>query len=320
LPVRNGGDYFKEAVASILNQSVSKFSLHILDNNSTDGTLEWIQSADDKRIVIYPSKEPLSIEQNWARIKNISRHEYMTMIGHDDLLHPDYLKEMDELINMHPHASLYQTHFDYIDENAKFVRDCLPMKDTQYAHEFLADQMKRQIDSTGTGYMMRSKDFDAVGGMPAEYPNLIFSDYQLWVSLMRLGYKATSKKKCFSYRLHQSVSRTTNGMAYQQAFFKYCDFLIDLANKDTEIQKTVEMHGKEFLYYYCEALSHRILKTPVSDRTIKVAGFIRSCESIAKKMIPGQGFKPQRKFRIWIAKQLDQTSAGRNFFQLYKKY
>jgi glycosyltransferase involved in cell wall biosynthesis len=319
LPVRNGGEFVKECVHSILHQEYPSFNLIVLDNCSKDGTREWIESLADNRIIIYPSPESLSIEKNWDRIKDISKNEFMTMIGHDDLLHHGYLKEMDELIRKHPDASLYQTHFDYIDANGKFIRDCIPMHETQYAHEFLALEMTRKMDSTGTGYMMRARDFDALGGMPVEYPNLIFSDYQLWVNLIRLGYKATSEKKCFSYRLNQSVSRTTNGMAYQQAFCRYTEFIISLAQKDELIKETTRLYGKDFLLYYCEALSHRILKTPIGLRTIKVADFIKTCESLAKRLIPGQDFKPLAKFRIWSAKQIDQTSPGRRLFQLFRK-
>jgi glycosyltransferase involved in cell wall biosynthesis len=319
LPVRNGGHYVKECVNNILAQSYIDFNLVVLENNSNDGTLEWIQSLPDSRISIYPSQVSLSIEENWGRIKGIPKNEFMTMIGHDDLLHPDYLQEMDELISRHPHASLYQTHFDYVDEHGKFVKECLPMTETQYAHEFLASQMKRQMDSTGTGYMMRSVDFDALGGMPVEYPNLIFSDYQLWVNLIHKGYKATAQKKCFSYRLNQSVSRTTNGMAYQQAFCRYVEFILSLIQKDDLIKETVRLYGKDFLLYYCEALSHRILKTPNRQRTIKVSDFIATCELLAIRFIPGQDFKPLSEFRIWIAKQLDQSSLGRWIFQLYRK-
>jgi len=320
LPVRNGGEYVKECVHSLLSQSYDHYNIIILDNNSTDGTSAWIRSLNNAKIIYYPSGKDLSIEQNWGRIKEVPKNEFMTMIGHDDLLYPDYLKVMDNLIGKHPDAGLYQTHFDYIDEKGKLIRDCLPMDETQQAHEFIAAQMKRQIDSTGTGYMMRSRDFDAMGGMPENYPNLIFSDFQLWINLIRLGYKATSEKKCFSYRLNQSVSRTTNGMLYQQAFCRYIEFLISLMQMDELIKETVRLYGKDFLLYYCEALSHRILKTPAGLRTIRVSDFIKTCESFSTRLIPGQEFKPLGNLRIWIAKQLDQSSWGRWLFQLYRKF
>lgn len=320
LPVRNGGEYVKECIHNLLSQSLDNYNIIILDNGSTDGTAEWIQSLGSGKIIYYPSGKDLSIEQNWARIKDVPKNEFMTMIGHDDLLHPDYLREMDALIAAYPDASLYQTHFDYIDEDGKFVRHCLPMEKVQHADEFLACQMQRKIDSTGTGYMMRSKDFDALGGMPSQYPNLIFSDYELWIKLMLLGYKATSVKKCFSYRLHQSVSRVTNGMRYQEAFSLYVQFIKNLMQKNAGIQEVVQRHGKEFLLYYCESLSHRLLKTPVKERKVTVSDFIRKCELYAADLIPGQDFRPKEKWRIKIAKILDASSFGRSAFQLYKKF
>jgi glycosyltransferase involved in cell wall biosynthesis len=69
LPVRNGGKYAKECVNSILAQTLNDFNLTVLDNCSTDGTLQWITALNDERIIIHPSSNPLSIEENWGRAK-----------------------------------------------------------------------------------------------------------------------------------------------------------------------------------------------------------------------------------------------------------
>jgi glycosyltransferase involved in cell wall biosynthesis len=90
LPVKNGGEYVKECVQSILAQSCPDFNLHILENCSTDGTAEWLQTLRDERIIIIPAEIPLSIEENWARILFIQKNEFMTIIGHDDLLESNY--------------------------------------------------------------------------------------------------------------------------------------------------------------------------------------------------------------------------------------
>jgi hypothetical protein len=44
----------------------------------------------------------------------------MTILGHDDVLYPDYLSVIDDLIKKHPEASLYQTHFNFIDEKGEY--------------------------------------------------------------------------------------------------------------------------------------------------------------------------------------------------------
>lgn len=72
---------------------------------------------------MFPSGKDSSIEENWNRIVTVPKNEFITLIGHDDLLHPDYLDTMDGLIQQHPSASfLYQTHFNYIDSSGQLVR------------------------------------------------------------------------------------------------------------------------------------------------------------------------------------------------------
>ena len=122
LPVRNGGHYVKECVASVLTQTFTDFDFIILDNCSTDETLEWLNSINDNRIRIIPSKTPLSIEENWGRITRVDKNEFITLIGHDDLLYPDFLENINKLIEEFPNAGLYHTHFHFIDGTGKIIR------------------------------------------------------------------------------------------------------------------------------------------------------------------------------------------------------
>lgn len=315
LPVRNGGDYLKACVSSILNQTNRDFNLIVLDNHSTDGSLEWVSSLSDSRIIIHSSATSLTIEENWGRIKDVTKNEFMTMIGHDDILDRFYLEEMDKLIAKYPEATLYQTHFSYIDKDGEITRLCLPMDEIQQAFEFLACQMNSTIDSTGTGYMMRSKHFDELGGMPQNYPNLIFSDYHLWISLASKGFKATSQKECFQYREHLSVSRITNGEQYERAFGEYVKFMTGLKQR-SEFDTVINRYGLKMLMHFCESLCHRVLKTPKNNRRIKVRDVVQNFNSYAKILIPGQSFMPLKKPGIRYAIFLDQSRVTRNAFNI----
>lgn len=318
LPVRNGGEYFKECVGSILNQRYRHFNLIVLDNSSSDQSYEWVSSIGDERIIIYRSEQFLSIEANWGRIKNYPKNEFMTLIGHDDILEPHYLEEMNGLIAKHPTASLYQTHFKYIDARGIKKRSCLPMDEVQSAFEFLACQMNSTIESTGTGYMMRSADFDKLGGMPGHYPNLMFADYELWIKLGNLSYKATSYRECFRYREHDSVSRVTNGMTYLSAFEQYVFFLSSLKEYPA-FNNVIDRYGRKMLLDYCQSLSHRLLKTPMSNRNIKVHDLIAKFQGYAEKLIPGQTFRPLQLPKTALASSLDKTLLTRCMFHFYKK-
>lgn len=319
LPVRNGGNYVKECVHSILAQTYPHFNLIVLDNCSDDGTIEWIESLKNDKIVVNPSDKPLGIVRNWARIKDVEKNEFITLIGHDDLLHTFYLEEMNCLINQYPDASLYQTHFKYIDDKGGFVKDCQQMQNLQSASEFIECHFLGTLDSMGTGYMFRSKDYDRLGGMPTNYPNLIFADYELWIRLTKINYKATSAKECFSYRLHNSTSKTTNGDEYRIAFEQYVLLLHQLQKEDALIDDVIQKHSKYFLMYYCQALSHRILKTDAAKRKIGVNDFVKKCIQFAKQLIPTQQFNPYMQPKILAAVMLD-NAFGQKIFSLYKYF
>ena len=319
LPVKNGGEYAKECVDSILSQTLQDFNLIVLDNCSTDGTSQWLQSLNHNRIVIHESTKPLSIEENWSRIISAPKNEFITLIGHDDVLNKNYLEIMNKLIQQHPTASLYQAHFQYINASGGLISNCKPMDERQFAHEFLAFYMCQMIDSTGTGYMMRAKDYDKIGGMNTSFDKLMFADNALWIDATLLSYKATCVEMGFKYRIHDSVSKVTGGQEYQQAFEKFLKFIINRSEENDAIKLVVRRYGKEMLLFFCESLSHRILKTPIHQRQIIVKDFIEKCKFYASVLVPGQNFEPEKKFNINIAKFLDNSSLGRNLFWLFKK-
>ncbi|HLX93590.1 MAG TPA: glycosyltransferase family 2 protein [Puia sp.] len=321
LPVRNGGDYLKLAVQSILDQTFPHFELLVLDNCSNDGTAEWlkVKSGQDERLRIFPSDLPLSIEENWGRIAKIPKQEFVTLIGHDDLLFPEYLATMDALVRHHPGASLYQTHFRYIDGKGREIRKCLPMAEKQDAPQFLGDILSASIDIMGTGFMMRSTDYDRLGGIPP-YPNLLFADFALWLELTRIAYKATSRKEEFAFRKHLSTTSVSPDIKMQQAFAMLVDYLGNLRKQDKAMEDELDRYGLAFLKKHCRGLAHRLLRTPFARRDgLTVTDFLDDCKQYAKRLVPKSAYDPRSDFSVLLAAFIDSNTFTRNLFLLFKK-
>lgn len=318
LPVRNGGEYLKECVHSVLSQTYSQFNLLVLNNNSSDGTLEWLRSLKDDRIIIKNADTDLSMPDNWARALELPLNEYITFIGHDDRLHKDYLQIMIDLIGRHPRASIYQTHFNYIDSRGKKVRPCQPMPEKIPVEDFLRLQFTLKMDSMGTGYLFRSSDYKKLGGFPVAYPNLLFGDYELFVKLTALSYMAVSAHAGFDYRLHVSLSISTNVDKYRIAFGRYLHFLSAFQKDRKGVHQTILEYGKVYLNYYCQSLSHRLLKSGAANRA-SVNTFIKECKTNAA-LLGIKNFKPERIFKIRIAAILDGTAITRSLFQAVRKW
>src|SRR5438552_6065453 len=319
LPVKNGGEYVKECVQSILLQTYQEFDLHILENCSTDGTAEWLQTLEDDRIIIIPSERSLSIEENWARILSIEKNEFMTIIGHDDLLDKNYLQVMNELIQQYPDASLYQTHFRFIDAKGNFLKKCKPMDEKQTVAAFLHALFVDSIDTMGTGYMMHSKDYEFVGGIPS-YPNLLFADHALWIKLTDLHFKATASSESFLYCLHENLSKRSDAPRYINAFYSYMDFLVELKTKDQNVWMVIDNYIANYIQYYCRSLSHRLLKTPVSKRNgMKVSDFINKCIKYNDLLTDKTRLLPLKQFNIRFAKFIDDNFITRKLYLLFRR-
>ena len=319
LPVRNGGEYVKECVNSILTQTLNDFNLIVLDNCSSDGTLQWIQSLNDKRIIIYSSDKPLTIEENWGRIVAIEKNEYMTLIGHDDMLTPDYLSLMNDLVNKYPDASLYHTHFSFIDSKGRKIRKCKTMQERENGPQFLQTILQNKIDIIGTGFMMRSKDYDDVGGIPP-YPNLLYSDFELWINLTAKSYKATASEEGFYFRQHQSTTSVSPDTKMQQAFERFIFNLENLKKKSSAYDEVIKNNADKFILNSCKGLCHRLLRTPMGKReNLSVTTFLNQCKKYSELLTGTKNFNPFSNHSIFLAKIIDSNPLTRKLFLSFKK-
>ena len=249
MPVHNGGDYLKSAIASCLAQRYADFDLAVLDNASDDGSSEWLLNINDHRLNIVRSDKLLSIEDNWRRIIEIKKSEFLTILAHDDLLDPDFLTTINTMIDRHPSGALFHTHYNIIDSEGCIVRPCLPMPFEEGASEFAAARFCNIRDSFSTGYVMRSNDYDAAGGIPP-YAGLIYADDALWITMLR-GHdhrKYTSPGKYFSYRQHRDSAQHTVAPTLLAAFEQYVYFLCRELADDASFRDFVMRYVAPFVH------------------------------------------------------------------------
>lgn len=325
LPVRNGGNYIKECVESILHQSYTSFNLIVLNNNSTDGTLEYLESLNDKRIKIFTSPIDLSITENWARAIEIEKLEYSTLIGHDDVLAPNFLEEINNLIKEHPTATLFHTHFNFIDKNTSIITACKTMPSKITKTSFLELFLENKIDSMGTGYVFKSNLYDKLGGIPTKYSNLLYADFELWYAFTSLGYEVISPKNCFSFRLHQSTTTTSSLQSKLNAFNTFVNFLHEIKEKDKVLDNIIKIHSKTYLDVNCQSMCHKLIKTPIKDRTsdLSVKSLIQKFSSFAITLNAKNPYKPLQNKSILLALLIDSNIMTRYFYyairSLYSK-
>jgi len=93
IPVYNCDTFIAQAIESVINQSFPDWELLILDNASTDRTLEVIKRYDDTRIRLIQNDHNLGLEGNWNKCLAEACGEYIKLLPADDWIHTDCLEQ-----------------------------------------------------------------------------------------------------------------------------------------------------------------------------------------------------------------------------------
>ena len=105
-PVYNGEEYIADCIESVLGQTYQNWDYTIVNNRSTDRTLEIAQryAARDSRIRIHDNTEFLPILQNHNHaIRQISpESKYCKVVLADDWLFPECIMKMVAIAEAHP--------------------------------------------------------------------------------------------------------------------------------------------------------------------------------------------------------------------------
>ena len=105
-PVYNTDEYLEECIESVLSQSYSNFEYIILDNCSSDGSLDIAQkyASLDSRIRVIQNTNFLNQIQNYNQsVRHISEEsKYCKIVQADDALYPDCLSQMVNVAESDP--------------------------------------------------------------------------------------------------------------------------------------------------------------------------------------------------------------------------
>lgn len=93
-------DYLKQAVASVLAQTYRPIELLIGDDGPTEMTKEWSQAlaSDDPRVRYLRHPRNLGLAGNWNALAAAARGEFLTIIGDDDRLLPEFVEKLVRVI------------------------------------------------------------------------------------------------------------------------------------------------------------------------------------------------------------------------------
>lgn len=201
LPCYNGATMIGEAIESVIAQTYQDWELIIVNDCSTDNTLEVAQSyaEKDQRIRVFSneknSKLPATLNHGFREAKG----ELWTWTSDDNLLLPTMLEEFVDYFDKHPEVGFVTSDLANIDINGNIISyDILP--------DNIQDKMPLN-NCGGASFMYRSSIAKKIG----EYREDLFlaEDYEYWMRLCFNTKLAHYPKVLYHYRVHANSLTAT---------------------------------------------------------------------------------------------------------------
>src|ERR1700690_1846534 len=113
-PVYNGAEYLVQCIESVLGQTLKDFEYIIVNNCSTDGTLDIARryAALDSRIKVHDNTEFLEViaNHNLAFSLMSPAAKYCKIVSADDYIFPDCLEKLVAFAEAHPSVGMVSSY------------------------------------------------------------------------------------------------------------------------------------------------------------------------------------------------------------------
>lgn len=220
MSVYNSERYIKEAVESVLGQTFGDFEFIIIDDGSTDSSVEILQGFHDERIVFVRNDTNIGLTKSLNKGLQLASGEYIARLDADDISSPLRLEKQGQYLDSHPEVGLVASAVQYIGpDDQELGVQRIPVLD--FAKALLDAEFCWEHSSS----MFRAQCIDVVGPYRPEFQYA--QDYDLWLRLVERYEVAVLPEALVKKRLHPAAISTRTRLAQRG----YVLLAIDLAKQ-----------------------------------------------------------------------------------------
>jgi len=161
IPNYNYSQYLRETIDSVLEQTYGQIEIIIVDDGSTDGSREILESYGDQISAIYQQNAGVSA----ARNNGVSRSggDFLAFLDADDLWLPTKIEKQIARFTAEPSLGLVHVGVDEIDAEGNSLRKRLEGSNGDATIDLLAMSRKGVLGG-GSGLMVPRNVFNEIGG------------------------------------------------------------------------------------------------------------------------------------------------------------
>ncbi len=198
LPLFNKEQWVVSCIRSILNQSLNTFELIIVNDGSTDKSLDLVKEnfADERIRIVTQTNKGVSAARNAGIC--LARFDYIAFIDADDLWHPEYLSICQKIIGVHSHIDIFGSGYTYMQDAMQLSWPEIGKLDFYEVHSYFKNAHKAPLFWT-SATIVKKEIFDKVGLFNTALK--AGEDLDLWFRIMLKGKGLKINNLLACYRL-----------------------------------------------------------------------------------------------------------------------
>tara|TARA_B110000196_G_C21122270_1_gene653851 strand:- start:161 stop:1060 length:900 start_codon:yes stop_codon:yes gene_type:complete len=204
----NAAEYICESIQSIIDQSFSNYEFIIVNDASTDNTLDLISSFSDPRIIVINNAHNMGLAFSLNKALDLCSGEYVARMDADDIAYENRFLEQVEFLDANKNIIVLGTDIEYFGIDSALVKpNCKWIKEydkniklqllygNAFAHPtvMIRKEILCHLDYVYDENLRRSQDYD------------------LWVRLAGYGEFSNLKKKLLKYRVSPDMASIKHG-------------------------------------------------------------------------------------------------------------
>ncbi|KRB55964.1 glycosyltransferase family 2 protein [Flavobacterium sp. Root186] len=202
IPVFNAASFLQESIESILNQTFSDFELIILNDKSTDESLEIIKKfqAKDNRIIIIDKEQNIGPANLRNEGINAAKGTYIALMDADDIALPTRFEKQIAVLKNNPEIGVCGTWFTFFGlKKNKIIK-----------HNTNSDAIKVSfLHSCNIGNPTVMFKKEVLGDLKFDNEYVPVEDYDLWSRLLAKTNFYNIPESLLNYRQHNNnISKT----------------------------------------------------------------------------------------------------------------
>lgn len=234
LPVYNAEEYLEECLNSILEQTYKEFELIVINDGSTDKSMEIINNRKDQRIKVIENDHNFIDSLNLGM--KAAKGEFIARMDADDIMLPNRLETQLNFMSTHPQIDICGSWAESFHAKKYIMK--MPTD-----HKKIVSGLLLNNTLIHPTIMIRKSSVGKYSGYPDLYKQeyIYAEDYKLWTEMSAAGYQfANIPEVLLKYRLSEKqvtcMKRKEMLQVSLQIRLEYTEYIVKvISNKENKM-------------------------------------------------------------------------------------